>query len=503
MNELAIWIRDLNFAYPPWLPGLEAVPLFEALSMSLPAGEERMVMGASGSGKSTLCYLLMGLAPSYTGGELDGEIRVQGQDVRRARPSPRHVGLLFQDAPTQLFNSSVEEEVAWGLEMLAVPPEEIGPRVTAALRKFDLLTVRHRPPWALSGGQQKRLALAALWAQRPEVWLLDEPLSGLDPQGRVEVQQGLQKLRRMGVTLLVTAAHMEALGSVIPVSLLEDGQLSVPLDLGCVPEPRLVAAGLQASSEAWQTLAESCSHVGSSPALEVRNLTYRYPEGPPVLHDLTFTIPRGQFVALVGPNGAGKSTLARHFNGLLRPTGGAVRVMGRATAGRSVGELARRVSFLFQRPERQFFATTVREELAYGPRRLGVSDVDARVARSLARFGLDEVAERPPTLLSYGLQRAVTLATLAALDTPVLVLDEPLVGLDGRGRAQLFRWMAERREAGVTLVVVTHELALAAQADRVLALKAGRLVADGPPAEVLDDAATLFTADEGEMRGGT
>jgi energy-coupling factor transport system ATP-binding protein len=196
-------------------------------------------------------------------------------------------------------------------------------------------------------------------------------------------------------------------------------------------------------------------------------------------------IPEGQFAALIGPNGAGKSTLARHFNGLLRPNSGIVRVQERAITHRPTGELARHVGFLFQRPEQQIFATTVRQELAYAPRQLGMDDVERRVERALARFDLEPVADHPPAVLSYGVQRAVTLATLATVSPPILILDEPMVGLDGRGRAQLLHWLAQRRAVGTTIVVITHAMSLAACADRVIALEEGRIAADGPPETVL------------------
>lgn len=485
MDKNAISVKDLHFAYPLWAPDLGATQVFDHLNLSIAKGEERLILGASSSGKSTLCYLLAGLAPTYTGGTIKGELYVLNQDVQAERPPPHRVGVLFQDAATQLFTSSVEHEIAWGLEALGVSPTEIGFRVTTALRKFDLLTARTRPPWALSGGQQKRLALASLWAQQPEVLLLDEPLAGLDPSGRAEVRTGLQQLRTAGATLLTTASHVSDDAPTTQVNLIETKRLSETLELRALPHQHLVEAGVRVARDAWRAFAESQSTIQASPAIKLHRLRFKYQDGPAVLHGLDLYIPRGQLVAIVGSNGAGKSTLVRHFNGLLRPTGGSVHVLARNASGRSVGQLSRDVGFLFQRPERQLFANTVREEIAYGPQQLHLPDVEARVAKSLARFDLEPVADRPPALLSYGVQRAVTLATLTAMDTPILVLDEPLAGLDGRGRAQLFQWLAERRATGITLVVVTHEMKLAAQADRIIALHQGYVEADGPPADVL------------------
>jgi energy-coupling factor transport system ATP-binding protein len=153
-----------------------------------------------------------------------------------------------------------------------------------------------------------------------------------------------------------------------------------------------------------------------------------------------------------------------------------VRVLGKEVGQRPVGDLAKEVGFLFQRPEQQIFGTTVRDEVAYGPKKLQMPDWEERVARALDRFDLTELAEVPPAVLSYGMQRSVTLAALTALDTPIIVLDEPTVGLDGHGWAQFLPWLAERHAAGVTIIVVTHELALASCADRIVEMREGHII---------------------------
>jgi energy-coupling factor transporter ATP-binding protein EcfA2 len=222
--------------------------------------------------------------------------------------------------------------------------------------------------------------------------------------------------------------------------------------------------------------------------LEVSGLWYWYDdENAPVLRDLDLVVPRGQFLALVGANGSGKTTLTKHFNGLLRPRRGRVRVGGADTSGRSVGELARQVGYLFQNPEQQIFSPTVRQELAFGPRNAGLSsaEVEGRVRDALDRFRLGGVAGSPPAILSYGLRRRVTLASLAAMDPPLLVLDEPTVGLDAPGLAETFDWLAELHAQGRTIVLVTHDMSLAAEhADRIVAMRQGGIVASAPPGEL-------------------
>jgi len=222
--------------------------------------------------------------------------------------------------------------------------------------------------------------------------------------------------------------------------------------------------------------------------LEVAGLWFWYDdEDAPVLRGLDLAVQRGEFLVLVGANGSGKTTLTKHFNGLLRPRRGRVRVAGQDAAGRSVGELARHVGYLFQNPEQQIFSPTVREELAFGPQNLGLpsAEVEAQVDDALDRFRLADVAGSPPAVLSYGLRRRVTLASLAAMDPPVLVLDEPTVGLDARGLVEFFDWLAELHTKGRTIVLVTHDMSLAAEyADRVVAMLEGQISASAPPGEL-------------------
>ncbi|MEJ5309960.1 MAG: ABC transporter ATP-binding protein [Anaerolineae bacterium] len=478
--------EHLHFAYPPPGPDFPQTEALRDVTFHLETGEALAVMGASGSGKSTLCHVLAGLTPRYTGGRVSGVARVAGYDVLATVPPTGTVGLLFQDAATQLFNPTVEDEVAWGLEALGTPPPHIGGQVEEALARFGLLDVRTRSPWALSGGQQKRLALAAVWAMRPRVLLLDEPLGGLDPQGRAEVLAALETLSQSSITLLLTTFRPQAAALAPTTLVLADGAATSPTPTAEVlrDEARLVETGILYPPKLWPAL-ETHIVPSTTPAIAMQDVHFAYTDGHAALHGVSLEIPQGQFVAIIGPNGAGKSTLLRHFNGLLRPTRGTVYIHGKDVAGRTTGELAREVGFLFQRPEQQLFAATVYEEVAFGVRALRLADAAGRVERALARFALTAFAQTPPSILSYGVQRAVTLAALAALDTPILALDEPAVGLDGREWARLLAWLAERRAAGVTLVIVTHEMELAARADRVVALADGRVVADGAPAEVL------------------
>lgn len=233
------------------------------------------------------------------------------------------------------------------------------------------------------------------------------------------------------------------------------------------------------------------------PTITFEHVSFDYGPDAPVLRDISFTIPTGQFVALTGANGAGKTTLARHLIGLLHPTNGNVRVMAHNTAEYSTGKLARWVGFAFQNPEMQIFNPTVREELAFGPRNLGLEGValEQAITQALDDFGLSLLSEHPPAALSFSLRRMTALASIAAMNTPILVLDEPTVGLDLQGRVHLVEWLNARHVAGVTVLLITHDMELAAKlADRILVLHEGRLAADGAPTDIFRQADLLTEA---------
>jgi energy-coupling factor transporter ATP-binding protein EcfA2 len=234
----------------------------------------------------------------------------------------------------------------------------------------------------------------------------------------------------------------------------------------------------------------------SDPAIHFEDVSFAYDGGREVLHNLNFAIPTGQLVALVGVNGSGKTTLLRHLIGLVHPATGRVRINGIDTTTAATGALAHHVGFAFQRPEHQLFSATIREEIAFGPRNLGLHGdaLRQRVDETLAQFDLTDLAENPPAVLSFSLRRLVALASIAALRTPILALDEPLVGLDGNWRRRVIAWLADHQAAGGTTLLVTHHLRLAAKTERILILRRGQIMADDAPAAVFAAPDTLTAA---------
>ncbi len=540
-------VEGLRFAYPPLTSNAPAPWRLDGLDLEVQPGEWLAVMGANDAGKTTLCLALAGLAPHLTDGRLQGRVIVAGQDTQ-AHPPPAladTVGMLFQEPETQLFNASVEAEIAWGLENLGLPAHEMAQCVSEMLALFHLEPARRRAPGRLSGGEKKRVALASVLAMRPALLILDEPMGGLDPVGRQEVLSALAALRHSrSTTIIMTESdpeavaafadrlvvlhqgrivlegppralfqqmeHLAALGVATPqmaqVATTLNRRLGTDFDFLTVEEAHAalssplsqepgerekVAVGPSRSLQREETVSLPSGEVsgpGGSDALAISGLWFWYDdEDRPVLRGVDLHIPQGQFVALVGANGSGKTTLVKHVNGLLRPRRGQVCVLGEDTSGRSVGELARQVGFLFQQPEQQIFSTTVRQEVAFGPRNLGLSadQVASRVEAALARFELVPVAEQAPAVLGYGQRRRVTLASLAAMGPAVLVLDEPTVGLDAPGQRETFDWLAELHAQGHTILLITHDMTVAAEyAERMVVLHRGQVLADGTPGNV-------------------
>lgn len=233
------------------------------------------------------------------------------------------------------------------------------------------------------------------------------------------------------------------------------------------------------------------SGTGAPPVVDVRGLAYAYPDGQPALRGVDLLIRRGERVALLGPNGAGKTTLILHLNGILAPAAGTVSISGLPVAAPRIGEIRRRVGVVFQDPDDQLFMPTVRDDVAFGPANLGLrgSALERRVEEALAAVGMEWHAARPPHHLSFGQRRRVAVATVLAMQPEILVLDEPTSNLDPFSRRELAEILAG---LDVTVLMATHDLPYALQlCERSVILSGGRIVADGPTAEVLADAETM------------
>jgi energy-coupling factor transport system ATP-binding protein len=512
-------------------PGVAAWALRE-LDLAVAPGESVLVAGASGSGKSTLCRACTGLVPHFHGGELVGRVLVNGLDTRQ-HPVYRlfgHAGLVFQNPDAQLFNQTVEAELAYGLESLGLAPAEIERRLAWASDLAGLGSLLSRPPHALSGGEKQRVALGAILALRPRLLLLDEPFTHLDPEGAEGLRVILRAVQAEGIALVVVEHRLhEVVADADRLVVLHQGQVAADgpprqvlaqdisgYGLNLPPLVRLFRAHrwadtplsvdealnrLQVAGSRLQVAERNTQHatrgtqsaICNPPVVEVEGVWFSY-DRRAALRGVSLTLARGECVALIGRNGAGKTTLVKHFNGLLRPARGTVRVLGRDTRATPVAELARHVGFVWQNPNDQLFQPTVRDEVLTGPRALRACD-PAWCDVLFERFGLGPLLDRSPFRLSEGQKKRVAFAAALAVRPELFVLDEPTAGQDELFRRELGTLIAELRAEGRTVVLVTHDLEFAAEnACRWVALADGQIVADGPPEAVMADQDAMTAA---------
>lgn len=479
-------------------------------------GERVCVLGANGSGKSTLASVICGLlAPDEGDVELAGHAVCTGgvPDLAAYRDARRQLGLVFQNPDDQIVTSVVADDVAFGPENLGVPRAQISVRVARELRRVAMEKYAHADPSRLSGGQRQRVCIAGALAMEPAVLVLDEPSSLLDVRGRAAIMRVMGRLTAAGATLVhVTHFMDEALaadrvvvmqhghvaleGTPDEVFAAKNAQVIEALGLEMPFEARLAVALRQAGTAGGAIAAPgapsdekpaACAPTAEPLAILARDLGFSYGPDAQALDGVSLEVPVRATTAIVGQTGSGKSTLLRLLCGLEAADAGSLTVCGiNAATKRGRRQVRRAVGYVMQHPERQLFAQTVAEDVAFGPRNQGLSaaEVERRVAHALDLVGLVDRRDASPFELSGGQQRLAAIAGVLAMEPELLVLDEPTAGLDPRGRARLRALMADLAAHGVTLLQVTHSMEDAARAGHVVVLDQSRVLAAGTPAEV-------------------
>jgi len=454
------------------------------VTFTIEPGERVLLLGASGAGKSTLLAGLAGVLGDAEEGERRGALLIDGvpPEGRRAAASGEGesrrgaTGLVLQDPDAGVVLSRVGDDVAFGCENLGVPAEQIPARVAQSLDAVGLDVPLDRPTKALSGGQKQRLALAGVLAMRPGLLLLDEPTANLDPAGVREVRDSVARvLDDTGATLVVVEHRTEVWADLLTrvIVLASDGGL---LADGSPEEVFGRYGDVLADAGVWvphhgirMPVLDHVDEVTDA-VLVTDALTVSRDGRTPVQSGLDLRVPRGAATVITGPNGAGKSTLALTLAGLLPESDGAVTAAsdlagrsGRRPWRWSSRELLTRIGTVFQEPEHQFLARTLRDELAVGPRALGKSDtqVDAIVDDLLERLQLAPLALANPFTLSGGQKRRLSVATVLASAPQVMVLDEPTFGQDRRGWIGLVELLQEEIAAGRSVIAVSHDEAVA------------------------------------------
>ena len=455
------------------------------VDLDIAPGERVLVLGPSGSGKSTLMGGLAGLLGGAEEGEATGTLTVDGLAPAQARG---RVGLLMQDPEAQVVLARVGDDVAFGMENLGVPREEIWPRVEESLSAVGLDAPLDHSTTELSGGQKQRLALASILAMGPGLLLLDEPTANLDPSGIAEVRAAVEAVvERTGATMVVVEHRVDVWAPLVErVIVVADGRIAADGPLKEVLEQQgdaLRERGI------WLPDDDVAAEVGPAPEVapasseeapiaRVTDLSIGYDKASPVRSGIDLTLERGVSTCIVGANGAGKSTFALTLAGLLPPLEGTVEVQtSDGTAGDphewSSKQLLGRMSMVFQEPEYQFLASTVAEELAIGPRAVGMSEeeITPLVEEHMEALGLTRLARANPMTLSGGEKRRLSVATALISAPELLILDEPTFGQDRGTWLGLVRLLRAALERGVTLVSITHDPAfVAAMGQRVVDL---------------------------------
>jgi energy-coupling factor transporter ATP-binding protein EcfA2 len=505
-------------------------PAIRDVSLTVAPGEVVLVAGPSGCGKSTLIRAINGLIPHAYSGDLEGTVRVAGglTTELKLRDIARTVGTVLQDPAKQIVGATVESELAFGPENQGLPRAEIVERIRAVAAQAGIEPLLGRETAALSGGERQLLAIAAILMMRPSLYVVDEPLANLDPATAERLLTLLRELADEGASIVIVEHRVEEALALRPdrVLYLEEGRtrylgsvdgfldiadpsaVKLPFDVVLrraraegADRPPPPAAGSVASGGPAAPPADAPAPAADAPdivvepiaRLEFRDVTASIGDTA-ILHGVDARLGSDEVVAVLGPNGSGKTTLFRTAMRLLDITGGAIMVDGTSHAGRRTAELASEFGYVFQSPSQMLFARTVEDELLFGPRNMGrdpatFDDLVGDTLRRTALDGLEDILARPPLALSFGQQKRLALAIALALRPGTLILDEPSAGQDHRTAAEFMHGVAAIPGLR-SIYLVTHDVDLAlTHADRILLFREGRVVADGPPMEVIADTA--------------
>ena len=552
-----ITVENLRYRYPH----TKELAL-DGLDFSVEKGEFIGIIGENGAGKSTLSQAIMGLVPQFYKGAYGGMVTVDGIEAGKTPVAQLcgHVGLVFQNPFNQLSGAkdNVYEEVAFGMQNLGVPAEEMKKRVEEALKLLDIWQYRDRNPFDLSGGQMQRVAIASVLVMRPDVMILDEPTSQLDPEGSDEVFRAVETLTGSGITILMIEQKIEKLAAYCDrILLLHKGkQIAFDTPQKVFSMPDLNDYGIQAPAftrickaeqvtladgtypvtvkEAAEVLREKrlgvYEHanaeagvqkaVGASAAgtgqvqaknaetgarsgqsgtcrkaenvasvdeqFRIEKLDFSYLADIPVLEDLNMKLDQRP-TAIIGQNGAGKTTLVKLLKGLLKPVSGSIYFHGEDISGKTVAMLAGSVGYVVQNPDDQIFKYNVMDEVLFGPLNIGMDPEQAKkeAAWALELTGLSGKEKENPYDLELYERKMTAIASVLAMDTDVLILDEPTIAQDWKGRQIIGSIIRSLSGRGKLVIAILHDMDFVAENfERVIIMAHGQVLADGTAKEV-------------------
>ncbi len=482
---------DFSYTY-----GTAEKPALENISLEVPAGELLLVTGHSAAGKTTLALALAGILHQEIGGSFQGSITFKGKAIGEfdgMKELSRHVGMVFDDAESQLIFTSVEEEIRSGLENRGFSKAEINRRLEEVMRFCEISHLKHRAPHTLSGGQKQKVALAATLALDTEVLILDEATSEMDTKAVKRVFSILKRLKEEeGKTIIIVDHNVEAF--------LEIGDRVVLLEKGRIKEIKsptdFTTPGTeQAISETHDKKPHHPREEGTAdlppsgtkntlpknqtlPIISAKQLSQRYDEVR-ALKVVDLDIYPGEFIAILGENGSGKTTLVKHFNGLLKPHSGSVSVKGLDTGKTPINELVKHTGLVFQNPDNMLFEDTVEAEIAFGLNNIGAGGDREAISHALELVGLGDKEKVFPRHLSRGERQRLAVACVIAMRPELIVLDEPTTGLDAEESDRMMQLMCRLQQEGHTIVMVTHNMQIVENyAERVIRMESGKIIED-------------------------
>lgn len=523
-----IRVENLKYKYP----NSDTFAL-DDVSFTIDKGQFIGIAGMNTAGKTTLCYALSGLIPHFFKGAYGGDVFIGEMEVFTHDISDitAKVGLVFENPFSQMTGAkfTVYDEIAFGLENLGIAREEMHERIQESMRLLDIEALRDNNPFSLSGGQMQRVAIASVIAMKPDILILDEPTSQLDPQGSAEVFRVVENLSKEGMTIVMVEQKVEKLAAYADrIFLMHAGKL---VDSGTPakifsrddlytfgvepPVYTTIAKALHLNNKETGLYPTSLDEMPAdvinskdvqlitapirrtdSPEINVMNLHFNYKKDSPILQGINITF-RGEPAAIIGQNGAGKTTFVKLLKALLKPSSGDIIINGNNIKNMTAAKLAGTIGLVFQNPNDQIFKNNVLDEVMFGPLNIGQTPEVARAnaEKMLDLVGLLDKAGENPYDLSLAERKMIAVASILAMDTDIVIFDEPTMGQDVRGKEKLKGIIRELYAQGKLVLCILHDMDFVAETfGRTVIFSNGKLLYDGPTRQAFAEQAILDTA---------
>lgn len=509
----------------------QAEATLKDISFDIAKGEKVLILGPSGSGKSTLAQCLNGIIPNIHKGQAQGQVRIDGQDIFKQSiyDKSQLVSTVLQDPDGQFIGLTVAEDLAFALENDCADQSEMKDKVALWAERLDLTSLLNHRPQDLSGGQKQRVSLAGVLIDESPILLFDEPLANLDPKSGQETIDLIDKIHKeVGATTIIIEHRLEDVlyRPVDRILLVNEGELifngspdellssTLLLENG-IREPLYVTVLRQLGFDTRR--AQNLSQLdaldlsdlalpdrvlkdkrdsSSDSILKVEGLSVSYGDNPAIIEDLSFSLKKGERLAIVGKNGAGKSTLAKALCGFV-PSQGKLTYKGQDISQDSIAERSERIGFVLQNPNQMISQTMIFDEVALGLRLRGIeeAEVEERVHEVLKTCGLYSFRKWPISALSFGQKKRVTIASILVLKPEIIILDEPTAGQDYKTYTDIMNFLDSLQKQGHTIVMITHDMQLMLEySDRCLVVVEGEIIADDKPVTILNQKDLLESA---------